>query len=126
VIAHGLSAPKQLYELLNSEAGVGDDTTERAGPKVFVIGNDDPCVRLLATQHHVATSLSTKNEPDALQRCEDFSARQVGRELGHVTRPRVCLRGLHFDEFLARFGWNRITGFAAVLNVKRDRFPDVA
>jgi hypothetical protein len=32
---------KQLDELLNSEAGVGDDAAQGTGPDLFVIGNDD-------------------------------------------------------------------------------------
>jgi hypothetical protein len=61
--------------LLNGEAGVGDDATERAGAELFVIGNDDSCVRLVATKHHVAAGLPTKHEPDALKRGPDFPAR---------------------------------------------------
>jgi hypothetical protein len=60
------SAPEQLDELLNSEAGVGDDATERAGPELFVIGYNHPCVGLVATKHHMTAALAAKNEAGAL------------------------------------------------------------
>jgi hypothetical protein len=70
-----LYQPKQLDELLHSQAGVGDNATEGTGPDLLVIGHDDSRVRLVATKHHVTAGLPTKNEADALQGSADFSAR---------------------------------------------------
>ncbi len=69
------SAPKQFDKLLNSEACVGNDATERADPQLFVIGNDNPCVRLIATKHHVTAGLTAKDKPNALQGGANIPAR---------------------------------------------------
>jgi hypothetical protein len=53
-------------------------------PEMLVIGNDDPCVRLVAAKHHVTAGLSPENESGALQGGADIPARQIGGELGHV------------------------------------------
>jgi hypothetical protein len=68
------TAPKQFNELLDGEAGVGDDATQRAGSEPFVIGHDGPCIGFVATKHHVAAGLAAKNEPSALQGSADFTA----------------------------------------------------
>lgn len=78
------SEAEQIDKLLNREPGVGNDPTERAGSNLFVIGNDDPCVRLLAPENHVAASLSAKDKSGVLQGRADLPAGQVGGKLGHV------------------------------------------
>ena len=83
-----------------------------------MIGNDYPCVRFVASQHHVTAGLATKDEPDALESGTDFPSRKVGGELGHVAvRAESRLRCLDFDELLAHLSGNWIASIAAVLNV---------
>jgi hypothetical protein len=59
--------PKQLQELFDSEAGVRDDAAERAGSKRLVVGNNDPGIRLVAAEDHVAASLAAEDESGALK-----------------------------------------------------------
>lgn len=119
--------PEQLEELIDREAGVGDDATKRARPDLFVIGNYNPRVWLLATQHHVAAGLTTKDEAGAFEGGADFSARQIGGELGHVAAAsRFRLGRVDLNEFLADLSRNRISGGATVLNIKLDGFADIA
>ena len=51
-----------------------------------MIRNNGPYVRVFATKHHVATGLSAKDEPGALEGGTDFAAGEIGRKLGHVVR----------------------------------------
>lgn len=39
-----------------------------------MIWDDDPCVGLVATKHHVAAGLATKGKPRAFQSAADFLA----------------------------------------------------
>jgi hypothetical protein len=120
------SASKHFDELLNSEAGIGDDATQSAWPELFVIGNDDPRVRLIATKHHVTAALPPKNEPDALQGSADVPAGKIGGKFGHVAlraKSRLCC--LDLDELLTCLRGHWIASIAAILNVKLDGFPDV-
>ena len=68
-----LSASKQFDELLNSETGIGDDATQGTGPDLFMIGNYDPRVGLVAAKHHMTAGLPTKRESSAFQCGADFS-----------------------------------------------------
>jgi hypothetical protein len=69
------STPKQFDKLLNSKACVGNDAAERADPQLFVIGNDNSCIRLIAAKHHVTAGLTAKDKPHALQDSADIPAR---------------------------------------------------
>ena len=65
--------------LSNREAGIWNDAAERAGSDALVVGNNDPGVRLLAAEDHVATLLAAEDEPGALKGGADFgpAARSV-------------------------------------------------
>jgi hypothetical protein len=67
-----LSPSQQLHELFNGEPGIGDDPTKRARSELPVVGNDNPGVRVLATEDHVATRLAAEDKPGPLQRRADF------------------------------------------------------
>lgn len=73
----GQSAAKQRDELLNCEAGIGDDAAERTRADLLVVGNYDPGVRLVATTHHVAACLATKHEANAFQGGANVAAGQL-------------------------------------------------
>ncbi len=79
-----LSPSEKFHELLDGEPGIGDDSAERARSDLLVIGNDDPGVRLVAAEDHVAAGLAAEDEPSALKSTADLKARQIGGELGHV------------------------------------------
>jgi hypothetical protein len=68
------SASKQFDKLRDGEAGVGDDAAQGAGSELFVVGNDYPCIRFVATKHHVAACLAAENEPCALKSGADFTS----------------------------------------------------
>jgi len=72
--SRGSLTSKQLDELLDGESGVGDDATGRAGSKLLVVGNNDPCVRLVAAKHHVAAGLTAEDETGAPQGSANFTA----------------------------------------------------
>ena len=71
----GNSSSEQLHELIDCETGVRDDPAQRAGSNSLVIGNNDPRIRLVAAQHHMAAGLPAEDKPDALQSGADFQAR---------------------------------------------------
>ena len=81
------SASEQLYELIDGHASVGDDTAEGARSDLLVIGYDDPGMRLVAAENHVAATLAAEHEACSFQGGPHFSAGQVDRKLGHVLRP---------------------------------------
>jgi len=56
----GLSPSKQLHELSDGKPSVGDDAAERAGSELLVVGNDNPGVRLVAAEDHVAAALAAE------------------------------------------------------------------
>ena len=53
-----LSPSEQLHELVNRQSSVGDDATQRAGSKLLVVGDNDPGVRSIAPEDHVAAGLA--------------------------------------------------------------------
>lgn len=69
-----MSPPEKLRELFDGEPGIGDDSAERARSDLLVVGNDDPGVRLVAAEDHVAAGLATEDKPCALKGSADFKA----------------------------------------------------
>jgi hypothetical protein len=70
-----LSPSEKFHELFDGEPCIGDDSAQRARSDLVVIGNDDPGVRLVAAEDHMAAGLATEDEPSALKGCADFKAR---------------------------------------------------
>jgi hypothetical protein len=56
---------------------------------LLVIGNDDPGVRLVAAEDHVAAGLAAEDEPSVCKCRTDFKTGQIGRELSHVAILRA-------------------------------------
>jgi hypothetical protein len=65
---------EQLDELFNGQPGIGNDPTERAGSDLLMVGDNGPCVRLVAAKHHVAAGLAAEDKPRAFQGSADFTA----------------------------------------------------
>jgi len=65
-----LSPSEKFHELFDGEPCIGDDSAQRARSDLVVIGNDDPGVRLVAAEDHMAAGLAS-----ALKGCADFKAR---------------------------------------------------
>jgi hypothetical protein len=72
--AAALSPSEQLLESFNAKSGVGDDAAQCAGADLLVVGNNDPGIRLIAAQNHVAAGLTAEHEPGALKGGADFAA----------------------------------------------------
>jgi hypothetical protein len=89
-----------------------------------VIGDDSAGVRLVATQDHVAAGLAAEDKAGAFKGGANFSAGQVGGEFGHEFAS-VALRGINFDELLAGFGGDGVTGVTAIFDVELDGFAYV-
>jgi len=70
-----LSPSEEFHELFDGEAGIGNDSPERAQSDLLVVGNDDPGVRLVAAEDHVAAGLAAEDESRPFQRGADFNAR---------------------------------------------------
>jgi hypothetical protein len=81
------SASEQLYELIDSHAGIGDDAAEGARSDLLVVGHDNPNMRLVAAENHMAATLAAEHEACPFQGGPRFSAGQLDRKLGHVLRP---------------------------------------
>jgi len=62
IIEHSaaLSPSKQLHERFDGKPSVGDDAAERAGSELLVVGNDNPGVRLVGAEDHVAAALAAE------------------------------------------------------------------
>jgi hypothetical protein len=60
--------------LFDGEPGIGDDSAERARSDLVVIRNDDPGVRVVAAEDHMAPGLAAEDEPSALKRSANFKA----------------------------------------------------
>jgi len=69
-----LSPSEQLHKLFDGEPGIGDDSAERARSDLLVVGNDDPGVRSVAAEDHMAAGLAAENEPGARKSSADFKA----------------------------------------------------
>jgi len=83
------SVAKKIDKLIDRESGVSNDPAEDARSKLFVIGNDDPGVRSVAPENHMAARLSPKDKAGALQGRAYFPAGQVGGKLGHLEMPTI-------------------------------------
>jgi hypothetical protein len=81
------STPEQLYELIDGHAGIGDNAAEGTRSDLLVVGYDNPRMRFVAAEDHVAATLAPKHEAYLFQGGPHFSAGQVGRKFGHVLRP---------------------------------------
>ena len=68
------SAPEEVEEFFGAQSGIGDNSTKRARPNVFVVRHDHASMRMVAPQNHVATVLPPKYEAGTLKRRADFSA----------------------------------------------------
>jgi hypothetical protein len=69
-----------LHELFDGHAGVGDDSSERAGSNLPVVGDDGAGVRLVAAEDHVAAALAAEAKSGALEGGTDLGASEaVGR-----------------------------------------------
>lgn len=90
--ANTRSVSQQRDELLNDEAGVGGDAAERAGPELFVIGYDTPCIGLAAAKHHVTAALSAENEPGALQSGADSPVGSLAKSVLTILPLRTRFR----------------------------------
>jgi hypothetical protein len=54
-----------MYELINSESGVGDDPSECTLSDLPVVGHDNTSIRVAAAQDHMAAGLAAELEAGA-------------------------------------------------------------
>ena len=83
-----LSATQQLHELLNAQAGIGDNSAKRSRAHSLVVGDNHPRVRLIASQDHVTARLATEQKPRSLKRGAYITAREISGKLRHVCQIR--------------------------------------
>lgn len=55
-----------MKELFDGESCLGEDSAEGSLSDLLVIGNDDPAVRIVSPQDHVAAFLTTEHKTGEL------------------------------------------------------------